>query len=1057
MLTRRLSAEATAPGALDGIVGSPRPLGLRPGEPRYSLLRETYFDTREGTLSSRAFSLCLRMEADGSQVVELSRTLSVSLGGMAELTILATPVVRGGVYATLRGDSELATAVRDVVDPAALRPVAALDIDREARELTRGMWGKAVCMSWFDRVLAHRGACTRGLSVLVLSEAAGGSPGFAALAGALDREPGLACDGQSTYQRALRLLARDTSPGAARPREEHMALLLHRSGQLALVEGPHGYTVPHSRGSGEAVAASLAAEVLGRPPAAAEMELAGFAAGHGAAADPEVWVHDCRPDAQAGPHVVWASLADVAERVGNPGLRDPGLVAPLLLLLRTPTGQRRLAESLVRGVPPAALAAPARAGSMAPGEDPEDFLSVELSILAFNQRVLELAEDPGVPLLERLRFLSIFAGNMDEFFVVRVGRLKSALARGAAADAGELAPAELLDMIAVRARALAARQAACLRSRLLPALAELGVRLRAWDELGPEAREALSRRFDEEVFPLLTPRALSHSAGQPFPRLESLGLSLAVSLRGSGPGSPRIAHVPIPAALPRFLPVPGSRDVIPVEAVVAAHAGRLFPASDVEGVHALRVSRVGEVEIDDEATASLLSAVEDEVEARPYKPVVRIEVERAMPSQLLALLLRELRQERGCDPAFLGPGDVYEVDAPLDLRSLAQLTDMPLPGQAYPPFAPTAPWPRGRSVFQVVGDEDRLVYHPYESFDESAGRFLREAASDPDVVSIKLTLYRTGRSSPFGDTLLEALRNGKEVSVFVELKARFDEEANIQWTRRITEAGGHVVFGVVGFKTHAKAALVVRREGGGVRRYVHVCTGNYNAASARVYTDLSLFSADPDLGADLNDFFNGLTGSAGPPVTAYRRLLVAPASLARGLSALIEREASHARAGRPARIQAKLNGLTDRPLVQALYAAAQDGVEVDLVVRAVCTLRPGVRGLSSGIRVRSILGRFLEHARIYHFANGGAEEYYIGSADWRKRNLRKRVEMAAPVLSPKGRARLREILDAELADPRAWALRGDGSYVRESGSGPTAQERFLAAYGSSLSSAPTGP
>ena len=1039
---RRLSADATASGTLEALASAPRPLGLRAGEAGYSLIREAYFDTREGVLAQQDISLCLRLEPGGMQALELARTRSVTLGGVAEVDVIATPVMGGGMYATLRGDSELATIVRDLLDPLALRPLAALDIDRESRELRQGLWGGPTRTLHLDRILAHRGASTRSFHEVSVLEGPDAPPGLAFLARELERRHGLAPDGQSSLQRALKLLGRDDAATRAGLPEGQLVLVLHRAGSVALIAGPRGPTFPSAQGSGEESAVSLAEDLLGLPLVVPDMELVGFAGARGTMSDLEIWLHECPPGAAVGRGARWIPISDLAESIGNPGLRDATLVTSLLSLLRAEAGRRLVAESLARPHPPAALPLPARSPEAAPGEDPEDFLNVELSILAFNLRVLELAEDLRVPLLERVRFLSIFASNMDEFFTVRVGRLKRALARGAVSDDGDVPPGELLDLVAVRSRALSARHYVCL-ARLLQALGDRGVRLRRWDDLDPEARTALSRHFDEEIFPLLTPRALSHSPGQPFPRLESLQLSLGAVLQGPGSGPEQIAHVSVPGGLSRLMPVPGSADVIALEEIIAAHVTRLFPACQVRSVHAFRISRMGDVEIDEGASESLLSAVADEVEARPYKPVVRIEVGRGTPPDVLALLLRQLRQERGGDSISLGPEDVFEVDGPLDLRAFVALADRGVRADTYPPYTPSEPWPDGRSVFDILRDGDQLVHHPYESFDGTVGRFLREAAQDPDVVAIKLTLYRTGRDSPFGDTLLRALHNGKEVSVFVELKARFDEESNIQWTRRITEAGGHVVYGVVGFKTHAKAALVIRREEGGVRCYAHVGTGNYNAASARVYTDLSLLSADPDLGADLNDFFNELTGSAGPPVTQYRRLLVAPVSLAPGLSALIEREVTHAKAGRPALIQAKLNGLTDRPLIRTLYEASRHGVQVDLVVRAVCTLRPGVPGLSQGIRVRSILGRFLEHARIYYFAHGGAGEYYIGSADWRKRNLRKRVEMAAPVLSPGSRARLRAILDAELADPCAWVLQGDGSYFRLAGGGPSAQELLL--------------
>jgi polyphosphate kinase len=654
--------------------------------------------------------------------------------------------------------------------------------------------------------------------------------------------------------------------------------------------------------------------------------------------------------------------------------------------------------------------------------------------------VLELAEDPSVPLLERFRFLSIFASNMDEFFVVRVGRLKAAQSAGGAEE-GDVG--RLLDLISIRTQALFARQCACFSTVLLPALAERGIRLRRWGDLPGSQREALTRRFQDEIFPLLTPHAMSVSPGHPFPRLTSLGLSLvAVLQEGEGPRR-HLAHVPLPPELPRFLEASGTGDVVPLEEVVRANADALFPAFTVQGVHPFRVSRLGDVEIDEDMSASFLASMEDEVEARPYKPVVRIEVHPTMPRDVRAHLLRELRRERGTEGAVLTRGDIYEVTGPLDLGAVSAFTRLDVPGGLFAPFEARRPLDGERSIFEILHEGDVLVHHPYDSFDATVGRFLDEAAHDPDVVAIKLTLYRTGRDSTLAGTLLDALRQGKEVSVFVELKARFDEESNILWTRRLTEAGGHVVYGLVGFKNHAKTALVVRRERDGIRRYVHIGTGNYNADTARLYTDLGLLSADPRLGSELSDFFNELTGSAGPPVKSYEHLWVAPTTLRPQLLACIEREIEHAKAGRPARIQAKMNGLTERKVIRALYRASCEGVDVDLVVRSICRLRPGVPGLSERIRVRSILGRFLEHARIYHFANGGDAEYYIGSADWRGRNLRRRVEVVTPVRSPELQARLRTILDAELDDPRAWILRPDGAYQRMEGEGASAQDRFL--------------
>ncbi|HSM61206.1 MAG TPA: polyphosphate kinase 1, partial [Longimicrobiales bacterium] len=759
-----------------------------------------------------------------------------------------------------------------------------------------------------------------------------------------------------------------------------VALFLVRHGEVALVEADGALLLPTARGSGEGLAREFLAEMFADADPEADLELVGFAPSRRSGTDLEVWLHECTHDVECAQPVLWIPLDELMERVGAPRLRDPLLSSMLLLLARSEIGMRLLRECPAERAAPVVIPAlPHRVG-VKWGDDPEDFLDAELSVLDFNQRVLELAEDPAVPLLERFRFLSIFSGNLDEFFVVRVARLKTEAAKALEADDAALSGSDLLDLVAIRVRALVTRQYRCLIQSLLPALAAKGVRVRRWDELDDGQRAELGERFQRDIFPLLTPRAVSAAPGHPFPRLRSLGLSLAVLLRAPGQSEGRVAHVPIPSDLPRFLPVAGGDDLVALEEVVIANSAPLFPAYEVLETHLFRVSRMSDVDIDENASESLLAAAEDEVDARPYKPVVRIEVQRTMPRFVRAQLLRELRSERGTESSVLSRADIFEVDGPVDLRGFSEIAALPVADELFPAFAPRIPLPSVQPVFDVLRERDVLVHHPYDSFDDTVGRFLREAARDPAVVSIRLTLYRTGRDSPVMEALLDALHGGKEVSVFVELKARFDEESNISWTHRLAEAGAHVVYGLVGFKTHAKTALVIRREETGVRRYVHIGTGNYNASTARLYTDLGLMSADADLGADLNDFFNELTGSAGPPSKDYRRLWVAPHSLARELLRAIDREIEHARAGRPARIQAKMNGLTDRKLIKTLYQASSAGVEIDLVVRALCTLRPGVRGLSECIRVRSILGRFLEHARIFYFENAGQSEYYIGSA-----------------------------------------------------------------------------
>ncbi len=1041
---RRLSVQVSDEEVLEALGTARRPLGLSGGRSTFQLLRETLFDTTDRRLAENGMTLRWIALADGTQHLELRRQGSVNLQGVVEETRVRTPVVGSGVYETLEGSSELASLVRSDCEPAALRPFLALDIDRELRSLRSWRFGTPRARLVLDRIVAQSPDATRSFFEVTLLEEQEGRGTLERLANRLRTGLGLGHDGLDTPERALQLLAGvgAASPSAALPHEVRLALLVLHAHRVALVR-EDSWTVPHAAGSGEELAREFFRETFPDVGDDPSLELVGFSPVWGGSTDLEVWVHELQSTDEAPEDFLWMPLLELMERAGGPDLSDPTLVSVLLLLARSEQGRPFLAATgMGRGAP---TRLPVR--SRHPGEDPgsadEDFIDLDLSILDFNQRVLELAEDPRVPLLERFFFLSVFSSNLDEFFVVRVGRAKLEAARHDAPDGGEPRAARLLDLVAIRVRALLARQYACLQRALLPALAERGVRIRGWDELQAAQKEVLSRTFREQIFPHLTPLALSASPGRSLPRLPSLGLSLATVMRDPDGGRPEYGSVAVPDDMARLTPIPDSSDLIFTADLIAAHADALFPSYDVRGVFPLRVSRLADVEIDEDSTGSLLEAVADEVEARRFKPVIRLEVTRSMPRDLRAYLLRELRNEPGTEGRMLGREDVYEVDGPLDLRCMSECTRLELPGGRFPPFSPRRPVPEDASIFDVIRERDLPVHHPYDDFRNTVGRFLAEAAEDPQVTSIKLTLYRTGKDSPVMEALLRALESGKDVSVFVELKARFDEESNIEWTHRLSEAGANVVYGVVGYKTHAKTALVVRREGEVVRRYVHVGTGNYNATTARLYTDLGLLSADPDLGADLHDFFNELTGSDRPPQREFRRILVAPNSLVQGLERLIRREVEHARAGRTARIQAKLNGLADREVVRWLYEASREGVEVDLIVRSICTLRPGVPGLSDGIRVRSILGRLLEHARIYYFENAGQGIYYIGSADWRARNLRRRVEVAAPVDDPAARAMLRRILDLQMEDPRAWVLRPDGVFQRLEGEGPGSQERFL--------------
>jgi polyphosphate kinase len=529
----------------------------------------------------------------------------------------------------------------------------------------------------------------------------------------------------------------------------------------------------------------------------------------------------------------------------------------------------------------------------------------------------------------------------------------------------------------------------------------------------------------QEISPLLTPRAITVSPGHPFPTIPSLTLAFAVML-GEGTGPVHYAYLKLPDDIPRFLEIDGG--LLPVEDLVRAELGRVYPDRSVRGAWLFRVTRLGDLDVDDARSGDLLQAMEEDLSRRQENPIARVEVESRMPQAVLKMLLRELRFRRRGGASAAGAPEIQRIEGLLELSDLRELADAPIPGGSFPPFVPRQPLDPDRPLWEQLQAADRIVHHPYDDFAATVVRFISDAADDPDVVGMKLTLYRVGDRSPLVDALQRAARAGKDVAVFVELKARFDEARNVLSVKQLESAGVQVVYGLIGLKNHSKIALVVRRETDGLRRYVHIGTGNYNPATARLYTDLGLFSANPELGEDVHDLFNQFTGTSGPPQSDFRRLLVAPAQMLPALIERIEREARHSRDGRGGVIRAKLNGLEDPEITRALYTASQAGVEIDLLVRGICTLRPGVPRLSERIRVRSTLGRFLEHARIYHFGNAGEPEYFISSADWRPRNLRRRVEVAVPVSDAACRAYLEAVLTLALNDPTAWLLQPDGTY-----------------------------
>jgi polyphosphate kinase len=662
-------------------------------------------------------------------------------------------------------------------------------------------------------------------------------------------------------------------------------------------------------------------------------------------------------------------------------------------------------------------------------ERPDDrFLDRESSWIDYSERVLALATDPEQPLLERVRFAAIFAGNLDEFFMVRVAGLRRRIATGiTVASPSGLTPREQLELIARRAHDQVDRHARLFREELAPALRAEGICLLRYDELTAEELKQVDEMFEQRVYPVLTPLAVDPA--HPFPYISGLSLNLAVLLRDRDSGREHFARVKVPPLLPRFVGV-GDTRFVRLEDVIAAHLPELFPGLEVLETHAFRVTRNEDVEVEEEDVENLLQALERELQRRRFGPPVRLEVEETMSDRVLQLLLRELG---------IGEPELYRVPGPLDLGGLWPIADIDRPTLKDPSFVPmTHPRLRGSEstqqpddVFAALRQGDVLVHHPYDSFATSVQAFVEQAAADPAVLAIKQTLYRTSGDSPIVDALIDAAEAGKQVLVVVEIKARFDEHANIKWARALEHAGCHVVYGLVGLKTHAKLSLVVRQDSdGSLRRYAHVGTGNYNPKTARIYEDIGLLTADESLGADVADLFNHLSGYT--KHADYETLLVAPDSLRAGIVDMIEREIDHARDGRESGVWIKVNNLVDEKVIDALYDASCAGVPVHLVVRGMCALRPGVPGLSETIRVRSIVGRFLEHSRIFRFLNGGDDDVWIGSADMMHRNLDRRVEALARLRDPDVRRQVRSVLDLAL-DPRitAWELLSDGSWRRD--------------------------
>ena len=680
----------------------------------------------------------------------------------------------------------------------------------------------------------------------------------------------------------------------------------------------------------------------------------------------------------------------------------------------------------------------------------ELYFNRELSLLEFHGRVLEEALNEQNPLLERLKFLSIFSSNLDEFFMIRVSGLKEEMEHEVEISADGLTPAQQLAKVRERILVLVDQQARALREQVLPQLAQTGISVVNYDELSEHEKARLADYFTEKVLPVLTPLAVDPS--HPFPYLSPLSVNIGLMVhppKNMKQISSRklidtsFVRIKVPSVLPRLVPVgtSSSRFVL-LEEIIEANIHALFPQMEPGPCYRFRVTRDADIELREEEAQDLLSVIQEEVRQRRFGMPVRLEVSADMPDEMVQYLSESLN---------LDSDDVYRFDGPLNIQDLMDLYDIDRPDLKDVPFTARTPewFTKHKSIFDAIKERDRLLHHPYDSY-SCVTEFINQAVDDPDVMAIKICLYRTGPESPIPPALIRASEAGKQVTALIELKARFDEEHNIEWARKLDEAGVHVVYGILGLKTHGKLTLVVRREGDELKRYMHIASGNYNPTTSCTYTDLGLFTVDDEIGRDATELFNYLTGFS--EQRNYRKLMVAPVELREKLNTLFDREIEHKRKGRPARIIAKFNRLADLQIVDKLYEASRAGVEVDLIVRGICILRPGIPGLSENIRVRSVVGRFLEHSRVFWFANGGDEEVYLGSADWMTRNLKNRVEVVAPVKDQLARRYLRDVLlDAYLTDnTQARELQPDGRYTPIlTGSEPfNSQEYFIGRPGS---------
>jgi len=1034
---RILRLEVPSREILEWLLGEPLPPGFREERIELELFRALFFDTPGHDLEQRGATVCLSIHQDGRHILGVD-VREREMGGVVQRRHTETEVPDVPPPELFAGPSEPARVVRALSDPARLDVVLELGVTRRLRIARSDGAAPARVRIAYDAASIRRGDTTAELYEVEIHMPEAPPGRFEGLVQAFEEGYGLRPLLGDLASRARELVSALEGEELARRLHaaREVAVVAYDNGRIALCRsGGEGLRVPTGPGSGRDACHRVLRGWLGG--VRGRVRVLGTTPGNSQHPALEVWLAEgIDAGAISGGQCTWLSLEQAIQAAGSAHLRDLRTLAALEVVVRSDLPAQTV--TIPTPVPEAAAAEPLDLAAYAPESDetdalapkearPELLLNRELCRLAFDERILVMVEDRSIPLLERVRFLAIFGSRQDDFFMTRVAESKEQVAAGITRRTPDgLTPAEQLEIIRIRARQIARRAYRVLTTSLLPDLARENLRVVRWADLDEAERALLAERYWARIEALITPYVADPS--HPFPHIRNLRPAIAAIVRLPESRLDRFVAIELPGELPRFAPLPDGRRYVPLEEMILGGLPRLYPGLEVVRAHTFRVTRSATSRLPTEEVGDVMAAVEDELAARPFRQAVRLEVEEAMPEEMRRHLLRELRFEAPESVSTLNEADIYAVPWLVDLAGLGEIAALDAPELKYPPLKRTSPFAAGRSIFDQIRERSRLIVFPDHSFDATVGRFLTEAADDPAVVAIKTTLYRTDPDSEIVRALARARAAGKDAFALVELKASFDERRNVEWARSLDAAGVHVVFSPSQYKVHAKIALVVRDEPDGICRYIYIGTGNLNASTAAGYTDVGILTADPGLGEELNAVFGLLTGYSAS--AKLDRLLVSPFQMRRRFLELIDREAEHARAGRGGHIRAQMNGLSDRRIVAALYRASQAGVRIEMAVREICRVRPGLPGISENIRVVSLLGRLLQHSRIFYFGNAGEPEYYIGSADWRPRNLLRRVEVVTPVDEPEHRAELDRMLTTILEHPQAWELRADGAYVR---------------------------